>query len=317
MESAKREQNNAVTPSADGYERMLMLKPGEVRHLRDELAEDEYRAVVDLLFDWFLGRELPDGIEDNEVVFYTFSRISHRMEVSWVRAEAGRKGGLAGGTSKARFGNKNASKTQAKTQAKNAKQNGVEIAGNSSDNAADINLDNNGTQENNSKTQSKTQSKSPLDPPIIATSNNNTGYIRGTAIGGSKGGAPSAAPAPLPEDKELMSEQERLDRISRHHPTMDDVMIAARNTGVPAEYAEQFYRDMCETNWSYVNRYGSTTTVNRICLAAVLKGRFKAQKRFDEEDARRSGRKKIQPKGVKLSGDWDNFDFSRFDQIPS
>ena len=67
-------------------------------------------------------------------------------------------------------------------------------------------------------------------------------------------------------------------------PTWEDVRIAAHNCGIPEDFARQFHADMERDNWAYVNRHGNTATVNRLCLAAVLSGRWRARKRGGTAD---------------------------------
>lgn len=64
-------------------------------------------------------------------------------------------------------------------------------------------------------------------------------------------------------------------------PTRDDVMAVAHNLGIPKDFAERFYADMTRDNWAYVNHHGSTVAVNKMCLASVLGGRWRASKRKD------------------------------------
>lgn len=64
-------------------------------------------------------------------------------------------------------------------------------------------------------------------------------------------------------------------------PTHDDVMAVAHNLGIPKDFAERFHADMTRDNWAYVNHHGSTVTVNKMCLASVLGGRWRATKRKD------------------------------------
>lgn len=65
--------------------------------------------------------------------------------------------------------------------------------------------------------------------------------------------------------------------MKRSFPTLEDVLVAAHNIGVPRDFAERFYADMTRDNWAYVNRHGNTATVNRLCLASVLGGRWRAR----------------------------------------
>lgn len=65
--------------------------------------------------------------------------------------------------------------------------------------------------------------------------------------------------------------------MKRSFPTLEDVFVAAHNIGVPRDFAEQFFADMTRDNWAYVNRHGNTATVNRLCLASVLGGRWRAR----------------------------------------
>ncbi len=80
-------------------------------------------------------------------------------------------------------------------------------------------------------------------------------------------------------------------------PTWGDVEAAASALGVPAEFARRFFDDMERDNWAYVNRHGNTATVNRLCLAAVLGGRWRAQGRGAAGAASARGRAN-QPDGV-------------------
>lgn len=65
--------------------------------------------------------------------------------------------------------------------------------------------------------------------------------------------------------------------MKRSFPTLEDVFVAAHNIGVPRDFAEQFFADMTRDNWAYVNRHGNTATVNKLCLASVLGGRWRAR----------------------------------------
>ena len=65
--------------------------------------------------------------------------------------------------------------------------------------------------------------------------------------------------------------------MKRSFPTLDDVLVAAHNIGVPRDFAERFFADMTRDNWAYVNRHGNTATVNKLCLASVLGGRWRAR----------------------------------------
>ncbi len=82
-------------------------------------------------------------------------------------------------------------------------------------------------------------------------------------------------------------------------PTLGDVLEAARNCGVPEDFARRFHADMERDNWAYVNRHGNTATVNRLCLASVLGGRWRASRRGGAADGAPAGRRGAnQPDGV-------------------
>ena len=82
-------------------------------------------------------------------------------------------------------------------------------------------------------------------------------------------------------------------------PTLGDVLEAARNMAVPEDFARRFHADMERDNWAYVNRHGATATVNRLCLASVLGGRWRASRRGGAADgAPANGRGANQPDGV-------------------
>ena len=84
------------------------------------------------------------------------------------------------------------------------------------------------------------------------------------------------------------------------YPTIDDVLTAARNLSVPEDFARQFHAEMTRDNWAYVNRRGFTATVNKLCLAAVLGGRWRARKRGGAADGSATKRRTSsnQPDGV-------------------
>ena len=84
------------------------------------------------------------------------------------------------------------------------------------------------------------------------------------------------------------------------YPTIDDVLTVARNLSVPEDFARQFYAEMTRDNWAYVNRRGFTATVNKLCLASVLGGRWRARKRGGAADgtATKRGGSANQPEGV-------------------
>lgn len=73
---------------------------------------------------------------------------------------------------------------------------------------------------------------------------------------------------------------------ARSTPKWEDVRIAAHNCGVPEDFARQFFADMERDNWAYLNRYGRTATVNKLCLASVLSGRWRARKNGGTADGR-------------------------------
>lgn len=82
-------------------------------------------------------------------------------------------------------------------------------------------------------------------------------------------------------------------------PTWEDVRTAAHSLSVPEDFARRFFDDMTRDNWAYVNRRGFTATVNRLCLASVLGGRWRANRRGGAADGQtgRSGNTN-QPDGV-------------------
>ena len=63
-------------------------------------------------------------------------------------------------------------------------------------------------------------------------------------------------------------------------PTLDLVLQTAKRLSITEDFARQFYADMTRTNWAYVNHAGNTATVNAMCLAAVMDGRWRARKRL-------------------------------------
>lgn len=115
--------SKTCTPETGARGKRLVLSRREVEQLRDELTEADRHAVVDGLFDWFLGRDFKqNGISGMVLDLLVQKQVAY-LESCRAHALAGANGGRVKGTTKARFGNKNASKTATeKTQANASKR---------------------------------------------------------------------------------------------------------------------------------------------------------------------------------------------------
>ena len=60
--------------------------------------------------------------------------------------------------------------------------------------------------------------------------------------------------------------------------SLDDVLSAAREGGIPDDFAREFHEDMSRGKWAYVNRQGNTAKVTPENFASVLNARWKARK---------------------------------------
>ena len=60
--------------------------------------------------------------------------------------------------------------------------------------------------------------------------------------------------------------------------SLDDVLSAAREGGIPEDFAREFHEDMSRGKWAYVNRQGNTAKVTPENFASVLNARWKARK---------------------------------------
>ena len=308
----------------------ITLLLGEVESVRG-LTADARLAVVDGLFDWLLGREVVHGGVGGETLDALVARQERYLALCRARAAAGRKGGLVGGATKARFGNQNASKNEnasnlknaSKTQAKNASkterresdetqacvnESGIgevktQAKQNASKNASKIG--------NASKTPPFAPSPlSPLVPPCTPTPYNPPSLVGSFESGGPT--APSRECARTREGGDRATSREAVSACDlpsapegrpRYLPDDDLQRVYAAQLGVPSDYLQTFMAEMEQNGWGYVNRGGVFVQLNRQNFKYVL-GAFWRQRK-------RQGGKAAQPQGVSLDA-LEGFDFSRF-----
>ena len=289
----------------------LSLLTREVEQL-SALAASARHAVVDGLFAFHLGREVVRGGLGGEVLDALLARQERYHATCLARAAAGRKGGLVGGATKARFGNKNASKTQAKSDTEeNASkiENGTEVEVDCEELA--VIAPKTQAKQNASKNASKTKTQAknpplppsppcvppttPYNPPSLVCSSSSEGptaHSREGARTCEGGGVDVAAvePPSAPEGRPAYLPPEDLQRLY------------ASQIGVPAEYLAEFMAEMEQNGWGYVNRGGAFVQLNRQNFKYVLGTFWRTSQRKHRA---------AQPQGVAL-GDLSGFDFSRF-----
>ena len=117
-------ENKAGCSPVGARGKNLSLSQVEIEQLVDSITPEERHAIVDGLFDWFLGREHKLGGMTGTVLTIMIEKQVAYQAVCAARAKAGRKGGLIGGKAsgeaKARYGNQNAK--QNGPEGENAKQ---------------------------------------------------------------------------------------------------------------------------------------------------------------------------------------------------
>ena len=289
----------------------LSLLTREVEQL-SALAASARHAVVDGLFAFHLGREVVRGGLGEEVLDALLARQERYHATCLARAAAGRKGGLVGGVTKARFGNKNASKTQAKSDTEeNASkiENGTEVEVDCEELA--VIAPKTQAKQNASKNASKTKTQAknpplppsppcvppttPYNPPSLVCSSPSEGPTAPSREGARtcEGGGvdvPAVEPPSAPEGRPAYLPPEDLQRLY------------ASQIGVPAEYLAEFMAEMEQNGWGYVNRGGAFVQLNRQNFKYVLGAFWRTRK---------GKHRAAQPQGVAL-GDLSGFDFSRF-----
>lgn len=67
--------------------------------------------------------------------------------------------------------------------------------------------------------------------------------------------------------------------LSSVHPSLDEILQAARDMEIPEDFAREFFADMEGADWRYVNRAGVTVSVDTVNCRPILQGRYEFRKK--------------------------------------